>query len=77
MATDEELLDAARERRAYVRMQLKVSHRLRDRRAQAGEPAGDIERRLGELDAEMHGLDELVEGLRARLGRPHRQLDGG
>jgi hypothetical protein len=73
--TDQERLDEARERRAYVRMQLKVTHRLRDRRFAAGEPTESVDLRIGELDGLMLELDRTVEGLRADLGRPHRQLD--
>jgi hypothetical protein len=74
---DAERLDQARERRAYVRMQLKVTRRLRERRLAAGEQAADVDRRLDELTTEMAGLDVTVEGLRAKLGRAHRQIDGG
>lgn len=70
-------LDQAREQRAYVRMQLKVTTRLRQRRRDAGEPVADLDARLAELNASMRRLDELVEGLRAKLGRAHRQLDHG
>lgn len=67
-------LDAAREQRAYLRMQIKVLERLRGRRQEAGEPAADIDRRLDEHRRNMHELDVRVETLRAALGRPHRQI---
>jgi hypothetical protein len=49
------LLEARRER-FFVRSQLKVLRRYRER--------------------DLRELDERVEGLRARLGRPHRTVPG-
>ncbi len=77
MSVDQELLDAEREKRAYVRMQIKVLRRMKDRRRDAGEPVDDLDSRIRDLEASLAGLDESVEGLRAKLGRPHRQLDRG
>jgi len=55
MEADQEpqLLEARRER-FFVRSQLKVLRRYRER--------------------ELRELDETVEGMRARLGRPHRDV---
>jgi hypothetical protein len=77
MTDEPRRLDEAREKRAYVRMQIKVTQRLKERRLGAGEPVGDLDQRLLDLDVSMGELDELVEGLRAKLGRAHRQLDRG
>ena len=70
----QEDLDAAREQRAYLRMQIKVLERLHGRRQAAGEPTVDIDRRLDEFHRRMHELDVQVETMRAALGRPHRQV---
>jgi predicted RNase H-like nuclease (RuvC/YqgF family) len=67
------LLDARRER-FFVRSQLKVLRRYRERQVAAGRPTGESDGRLAELERELRQLDERVEGLRARLGRPHRSL---
>lgn len=75
--TDEARLEEARERRAYVRMQLKVTGRLRERRREAGVPLADLDHRIEQLERSMSELDVVVEGLRAKLGRAHRQLDHG
>jgi predicted nucleic acid-binding Zn-ribbon protein len=77
MTGDQSRLDDGREKRAYTRMQIKVIQRMKARRRAAGESAGDLDERLLELEASLAELDELVEGLRAKLGRPHRQLDRG
>ena len=77
MSVDQELLDAEREKRAYVRMQIKVLRRMKDRRRDAGEPVDDLDSRIRDLEVSLAGLDESVEGLRAKLGRPRRQLDRG
>ena len=68
-----ELLEARRER-FFVRSQLKVLRRYRDRQQAAGRPTETSDGRLAELEREMRELDETVEGLRARLGRPHRSV---
>jgi hypothetical protein len=75
MATDpdRELIDARRER-FFVRSQLKVLRRYRERQAAAGHATGPADLRIAALEHELHGLDESVEGMRARLGRPHRQV---
>jgi hypothetical protein len=65
------LLEARRER-FFVRSQLKVLRRYRDRQAAAGRPTAESDGRLADLERELRGLDATVEGLRARLGRPHR-----
>jgi predicted RNase H-like nuclease (RuvC/YqgF family) len=67
------LLEARRER-FFVRSQLKVLRRYRDREHAAGRPTDGSDGRLADLERELRGLDETVEGLRARLGRPHRSV---
>ena len=67
-----ELVDARRER-FFVRSQLKVLRRYRDREAAAGRPTGSSDARLAELEHRLGDLDDAVEGLRARLGRPYRR----
>jgi hypothetical protein len=69
------LLEARRER-FFVRSQLKVLRRYRERQAAAGRPTAESDGRLADLERELRGLDETVEGLRARLGRPHRSVPG-
>jgi hypothetical protein len=69
------LLEARRER-FFVRSQLKVLRRYRERQEAAGRPTADSDARLTDLERELRGLDETVEGLRARLGRPHRSVPG-
>jgi hypothetical protein len=68
-----QLLEARRER-FFVRSQLKVLRRYRERQEAAGRPTAESDGRLAELERELRGLDETVEGLRARLGRPHRSV---
>jgi hypothetical protein len=76
MGAESELrLVEARRERFYVRSQLKVLRRYRERQAAAGQPTGASDARLAELEARLRELDETVEGMRARLGRPHRTLD--
>ncbi len=72
---ERELLEARRER-FFVRSQLKTLRRYREREAAAGRPTSASDPRLAELEQALAGLDELVEGLRARLGRPHRSTPG-
>jgi hypothetical protein len=67
-----ELVDARRER-FFVRSQLKVLRRYREREAAAGRPTGSSDARLAELEHRLRELDDAVEGLRARLGRPYRR----
>jgi hypothetical protein len=67
-----ELVDARRER-FFVRSQLKVLRRYRDREAAAGRPTGSSDGRVAELERRLRELDDTVEGLRARLGRPYRR----
>jgi predicted RNase H-like nuclease (RuvC/YqgF family) len=67
------LLEARRER-FFVRSQLKVLRRYRERQAAAGRPTAESDGRLADLERELRELDETVEGLRARLGRPHRAV---
>jgi predicted RNase H-like nuclease (RuvC/YqgF family) len=69
------LLEARRER-FFVRSQLKVLRRYREREQAAGRPTDGSDARLADLERELRGLDETVEGLRARLGRPHRSVPG-
>jgi len=68
-----ELLEARRER-FFVRSQLKVLRRYREREHAAGRPTAGSDRRLADLERVLRRLDETVEGMRARLGRPHREL---
>jgi predicted RNase H-like nuclease (RuvC/YqgF family) len=70
-----QLLEARRER-FFVRSQLKVLRRYRDRQEASGRPTTGSDGRLADLERELRQLDETVEGLRARLGRPHRSLPG-
>jgi hypothetical protein len=67
------LLEARRER-FVVRSQLKVLRRYREREQAAGRPTDASDGRLADLEGELRKLDEVVEGLRARLGRPHREV---
>jgi hypothetical protein len=69
------LLEARRER-FFVRSQLKVLRRYRERQEAAGRPTAASDGRLAELERELRQLDEAVESLRARLGRPHRSVPG-
>jgi hypothetical protein len=68
-----ELLEARRER-FFVRSQLKVLRRYREREQAAGRPTAGSDGRLADLESELRALDETVEGMRARLGRPHRDV---
>jgi len=70
-----QLLEARRER-FFVRSQLKVLRRYRERQEAAGRPTADSDGRLADLERELRELDETVEGMRARLGRPHRNVPG-
>jgi predicted RNase H-like nuclease (RuvC/YqgF family) len=67
-----QLVEARRER-FFVRSQLKVLRRYRDRQAAAGRPTTSSDGRVAELERKLRELDETVEGMRARLGRPYRQ----
>jgi predicted RNase H-like nuclease (RuvC/YqgF family) len=62
-----------RRQRFFVRSQLKVLRRHRDRQTAAGHPVGSSDTRVAELERELEELDDAVEGLRARLGRPYRR----
>ena len=75
MESDQEpqLLEARRER-FFVRSQLKVLRRYREREQAAGRPTEGSDGRLADLERKLRELDETVEGMRARLGRPHREL---
>jgi hypothetical protein len=66
------LVETRRER-FFVRSQLKVLRRHRDRQAAAGSPTGASDARVAELEGRLRELDDAVEGLRARLGRPYRR----
>jgi hypothetical protein len=68
-----QLLETRRER-FFVRSQLKVLRRYRERQEAAGRPTAESDGRLADLERELRELDEAVEGLRARLGRPHRRI---
>jgi hypothetical protein len=72
---ERELLEARRER-FFVRSQLKALRRYREREAATGRPTRASDPRLAELEHALAELDEMVEGLRARLGRPHRSTPG-
>jgi hypothetical protein len=72
-AESELLLVEARRERFFVRSQLKVLRRYRDRQAAAGRPTASSDGRVAELERELRELDETVEGMRARLGRPYRR----
>ena len=63
----------ARRQRFFVRSQLKVLRRHRERQGAAGHAVSSSDARLAELERELHELDDAVEGMRARLGRPHRR----
>jgi hypothetical protein len=69
-------LYAARRERFFVRSRLKVLRRHRDRQAATGRGTAEADARVAELERELAGLDDLVEGLRASLGRPHRSRQG-
>jgi chromosome segregation ATPase len=69
--SDRRLTELRRER-FFVRSQLKVLRRTRERQAAAGAATAASDERLSALQDELSGLDAEVEGLRARLGRPHR-----
>jgi hypothetical protein len=69
----ERQLVETRRQRFFVRSQLKVLRRHRERRAAAGHPVSSSDDREAELARELHELDDAVEGMRARLGRPHRR----
>jgi hypothetical protein len=76
MEAESELrLVEARRERFFVRSQLKVLRRYRDRQFAAGRPTDGSDARVAELEAQLRELDETVESMRARLGRPHRSLD--
>jgi predicted RNase H-like nuclease (RuvC/YqgF family) len=62
-----------RRQRFFVRSQLKVLRRHRDRQTGAGHSVGSSDARVAELERELEALDDAVEGLRARLGRPYRR----
>jgi hypothetical protein len=51
-----------------------VLRRYREREQAAGRPTDASDGRLADLEGELRKLDEVVEGLRARLGRPHREV---
>ena len=70
-----QLLEARRER-FFVRSQLKVLRRYRERERAAGRPTAGSDGRLAALERELRGLDETVESLRARPGRPYRKVPG-
>ena len=75
MDTDsEDRLTALRRERFFVRSQLKVLRRTRERQAAANARTAASDERLAELERELAELDAAVEGLRARLGRPHRAV---
>jgi hypothetical protein len=73
-ADSEQRLVEMRRERFFVRSQLKVLRRTRERQAAAGSPTAGSDERLAALERELAGLDAAVEGLRARLGRPHRSV---
>jgi predicted RNase H-like nuclease (RuvC/YqgF family) len=62
-----------RRQRFFVRSQLKVLRRHRDRQTAAGHPTGSSDARVAKLERDLEELDDAVEGLRARLGRPYRR----
>jgi predicted RNase H-like nuclease (RuvC/YqgF family) len=79
-ADPERRLVELRRERFFVRSQLKVLRRTRERQAAAGATVAASDERLAALERELAGLDAAVERLRARLGRPHRTppgTDGG
>jgi hypothetical protein len=51
-----------------------VLRRYRERERAAGRPTAGSDGRLAALERELRELDETVEGMRARLGRPHRDV---
>jgi predicted RNase H-like nuclease (RuvC/YqgF family) len=67
-----QLVEARRER-FFVRSRLKVLRRYRDRQLAAGRQVSESDERVEALERELAALDDLVEGLRADLGRPHRR----
>jgi hypothetical protein len=69
--SEQRLLEMRRER-FFVRSQLKVLRRTRERQLAAGTASAASDERLAALERELARLDAAVEGLRARLGRPHR-----
>ena len=69
--SEQRLVEVRRER-FFVRSQLKVLRRTRERQAAAGTATAASDERLAALERELAELDAAVEGLRARLGRPHR-----
>ena len=71
-AESEVRLVEARRERFFVRSQLKVLRRYRDRQAAAGQATAGSDERVAELETQLRELDETVEGMRARLGRPYR-----
>jgi hypothetical protein len=73
----ERLLVETRRERFFVRSQLKVLRRYRERERAAGRPVGSSAGRVGELEHRLDELDAEVEGMRARLGRPHRTAEPG
>ena len=74
-AESEVRLVEARRERFFVRSQLKVLRRYRDRQAAAGQATAGSDERLAEHGAQLRELDAAVEGMRERLGRPYRALD--
>jgi hypothetical protein len=62
-----------RRQRFFVRSQLKVLRRHRERQRAAGHAVSSSDARVAELERELNELDDAVEGMRAKLGRPHRQ----
>jgi len=71
-AAERELLEARRER-FFVRSQLKALRRYREREAAAGRDTCGSDPRLAELERALRELDDTVEAMRARLGRPYRR----
>lgn len=67
------LLVETRRQRFFVRSQLKVLRRHRGRQSAAGHPVASSDEREADLARELAELDDAVEGLRARLGRPYRR----
>jgi hypothetical protein len=47
--------------------------RYREREADAGRPTGPSDGRVAELEGRLRDLDDAVEAMRARLGRPYRR----
>ena len=75
-ADSERRLAEVRRERFFVRSQLKVLRRTRERQTAAHAPTAASDERLAALERELAELDVAVESLRARLGRPHRPLPG-